>query len=110
MFVYIVEMNLTEIIALTTAKWQIIKKIVVITKNYKIMETKTLIERLSKENFDKLMNCQYRALADMLINTLEKNRHWSELTIEEAMILNNNILDLGYFDMNKFIKLFENEN
>lgn len=74
------------------------------------MKTKTLIERLSKENFDKLINCQYRTLADILINTLEKNNYWSELTIEEARIFYSNILDLGYFDMNKFIKLFENEN
>lgn len=53
------------------------------------MIIKPLIERLSKENFDKLMNYEFTNLRTFITKALETNKFWSDLTIEEAMSLND---------------------
>lgn len=71
------------------------------------MTTKTLFERLTKENQDKVLNYEYTRLKEIIFSSLKTNYIWNSLTLLEVTCIYDCLIN-DSFDLLKFYNLFEN--
>lgn len=69
---------------------------------------KTLYERMTKEDLEKIDGYKFHFLRADIIDALKTNYYWSDLTLIQAVMINDLFFD-GPLDITNISKLFDDE-